>query len=475
MIPATVQWAVVVITVVSRSALSTIVALLLWSVLPSLVGFQTTTVMSGSMQPSLMVGDAVVVHQVDAAHLARGQVLLFDDPDDLGRLRMHRLMAIRPDGRLETKGDANRGDDSSTVGMNALHGAAFLRIPFAGYPNYWLRTGQPLPLVGCGAVMLLLLAGVRSGRLLEDVDARDRRVRRRHRGTRLPGLHRAATAGAVLLLLSSTAVAPPPAAQAAYSATTAPPSNNWSTMCGDVAPNTGATPSLYYGWGAGSTSTAVTDESTTADNGTVRSGAARVPCTNGWSPYASFDGVTGLVTASKVRNHPTTATVATWFRVNPTDAGGVLAVFGASSGAGSSGNGVDDGLYMSNDGTLSFGIATVQAVGLIQGGYRYCTTSTGYADGSWHLVVATTGLTGCTITVDAKPATTASTPYTLTVSAGAYQGYWRFGYDNIAYAANAPTRMYFKGALDETQVYDSVVPFSVQTAIFASGHGGTVN
>ena len=111
-------------------------------------------------------------------------------------------------------------------------------------------------------------------------------------------------------------------------------------------------------------------------------------CAGGASPYASFDGATGLITASKLRSHPTAVTVATWFNVASGDAGGVLADFGSSPNTTAS-IGLDDGLYMGDTGRLTFGTASIQALGLIQTGYKYCTTASGYADGTWHLVVAT--------------------------------------------------------------------------------------
>jgi signal peptidase I len=434
---------VAVVTIVSRSMLSTIVALLLWSVLPTVVGFQSTTVMSGSMAPQLEVGDAVIVRHIDASMLTPGQVLLVDDPDHPGRLRMHRLVAVRQDGRLVTKGDANGGDDSSTVGIDAVHGAGFLRIPFAGLPQYWIRTGRTGPLVGGAALVVLLLGGVRLGRLLEEPEERERR---RHRGVRLPGVHRATATLAALLLVPAAAVVPSADAHAAYSAATSTAGNTWGTACADRTPSTGATPALYYGYGPGSGTTDIPDLGPNADTGTFGTGSSRVTCTTGWSPYAAFDGVSGVVNASRSWPHPTAVTIATWFKVGAADAGGVLADFGSSSTPASS-TGVDDGLYMGDTGRLTFGAASIQAIGLIQSGYKYCTTAAGYADGRWHLVVATLSPTaGCTITVDADPATTVATPSVLTVAVGAYAGYWRFGFDNVTGGSNAPTRQYFKGS-----------------------------
>lgn len=464
-LPDGVAWLVLVVTVVSRSVLATIVALLLWSVLPNLVGLQTTTVMSGSMAPRLMVGDAVVVRHVSGSELARGQVLLVDDPDRPGRLRLHRLVAVQDDGRLVTRGDANRSRDSSTVDIDAVHGAAFLRIPYAGLPSYWLRTGQPVPLLIAGLVVLVLAGGVRLGRLLEDDE--DRR-RRRHRGVRLRGLHRAAAVSAALVAVSCCVIASPAVGYAGYSAVTSPTRSTWGTSCSDRAPASGITPQLDYGYAPASGSTDVTDLGPVGDTGTLRGGATRSTCTNGSSPFVSLDGGSGVITASKLRSHPTTTTIATWFRVAPGNAGGVLADFGNSNTAAAS-TGVDQGLYMGDSGTLTFAAASVQVSGLVQTGFRYCTTAAGYADGTWHLVVATLSLSGCAITVDAKAATTVSTPFVLTVSAAAYSGYWRFGYDTATGGTNAPSRQYFKGDLDETQIYDTAIAFSVQTRIFTNG------
>jgi hypothetical protein len=149
---------------------------------------------------------------------------------------------------------------------------------------------------------------------------------------------------------------------------------------------------------------------------------------------------------------------------------------------------VDDALYMGNTGTLTFTASSIQALGLIMGGWKSCTTTAGYADGTWHLVVAVlstaSGASGCAITVDADPTTTVVVPFNLTVSLGAYSGDWRFGYDALPASsgwANLPSRLFFKGALDETQIYDSVIaPPTVaapggQATIYSRGHGGAIN
>ena len=153
---------------------------------------------------------------------------------------MHRLVEVRSDGQLVTKGDANQSRDSSTVGFDAVHGAAFLRIPYAGLPNFWLRTDQPLPLVGCGVLALLL-----DGRYPTRPTPRGR-----GRGVSDVGIAADGCPACIVqrppapcwLVLGSGALSLPPAeAQAAYSAKTAPAASTWGTTCGDVTQSTGGT------------------------------------------------------------------------------------------------------------------------------------------------------------------------------------------------------------------------------------------
>jgi signal peptidase I len=463
-LPDHVALAVVIVTILCRSALCTIVALLLWGVLPGLAGFPTTVVMSGSMSPQLQVGDAVVTHPVDGGHLAVGQVLLFDDPDHDDLLRMHRLATIDEEGRLWTRGDANADADSTPVTADAVHGAAFLRIPFAGLPVSWVRTQQPLPLAVSGLLVLVLLAGVRLGRLLDDPEERRRR---RHRGVRLPAVHRAAAVTVTGVVLAGALVAPPSDARAAYSATTQNTANGWTTLCGDVAPTgLGTAPRLSWGYGSG-TGANVPDLSGQGDTGLLAGDATRTTCVAGASPSVTVgSGGGGGIIEQASRAYPGDTTIATWFKTST--AGGVLADFGSSNTAAGS-TSIDRLLYLRSDGSITFGAATVQ-VGALMGGVLACTSAPGYADGQWHLAVATWTLSsGCTLTVD-NGATVANSPALTLALLGGYTGYWRFGYDIPSTATWAGATPKFIGSLDESQVYGAVLGAGARSAIYARGH-----
>ena len=144
---------------VGSVALLTLVAgTTFWSLVPLALGLRSDVVMSGSMSPRIRPGDVVVSVPVRASQLRPGRIITFTDPAEPGRRLVHRYVAANADGTLRTKGDANVQADSTPVPVALVQGAAVVRIPFAGLPAYWGRTGQFLPLVSAVLVLLAMLA-----------------------------------------------------------------------------------------------------------------------------------------------------------------------------------------------------------------------------------------------------------------------------------------------------------------------------
>lgn len=150
-----VDWGRVVVATLARGVVATLLGLALWAAAPAVIGWQPTTVMTGSMEPRLTPGDVVVSRPVTADEVRMGKILLADDPDQPGHLRMHRYVEDGPRGTLVTKGDANPQQDSTPLEPSAVHGVAFLRVPFVGTPITWIRTGQWVPV---GMLALALVA-----------------------------------------------------------------------------------------------------------------------------------------------------------------------------------------------------------------------------------------------------------------------------------------------------------------------------
>lgn len=150
-------WWALAISVVARSTLGVLVSMLGWSLAPSLLGWHTTVVMTGSMLPNLVPGDVVVSRAIDPAKVQIGQVLLVDNPDHAGELRMHRLVRIDTNGELILRGDANRTPDSTPVRRSAVRGVGALHIPKIGLPFLWAANGQYGPLLATAMALALLL------------------------------------------------------------------------------------------------------------------------------------------------------------------------------------------------------------------------------------------------------------------------------------------------------------------------------
>ncbi len=173
------DWGRVVVGTLARGIVATVVGLALWAAVPAVVGWQPTTVVTASMAPRLVPGDVVVSRPVPAPEVVPGRVLLADDPDQVGHLRLHRYVETGADGTIVTKGDANPAADSTPLDRSAVHGVGYLRVPFIGTPVLWAHEGR----WGAVAAAAAALAGMLA---LCTVDAGLRRTGREARGTPAP-------------------------------------------------------------------------------------------------------------------------------------------------------------------------------------------------------------------------------------------------------------------------------------------------
>ncbi|MEM2427028.1 MAG: signal peptidase I [Candidatus Hadarchaeales archaeon] len=98
-----------------------------------LLGLRVTTVLSGSMSPSLEVGDVAVVREVSPSSVRPGDVIQFARG---GEAVIHRVVEVRQEGgswSFITKGDANSSPDPTPVSSSQLMGKVIMRIPKVGW------------------------------------------------------------------------------------------------------------------------------------------------------------------------------------------------------------------------------------------------------------------------------------------------------------------------------------------------------
>jgi len=114
-------------------------------------------VSSGSMVPTLNVGDLIVVKGVEPQLVNVGEIIVFHSPRDRDMLIVHRVVGINSQGgRLyfETKGDNNPARDSWSpypgVPETYLVGVVIGKVAYLGYVILALK--EPL---GMAAIILL--------------------------------------------------------------------------------------------------------------------------------------------------------------------------------------------------------------------------------------------------------------------------------------------------------------------------------
>ena len=99
------------------------------------LGYRTFAVLSGSMEPNIHTGDAVVDKPIRPLDARVGDVVTFKDPGRGGELVTHRLRSIRPNGAtvaMVTKGDANTAVERWNVPVNGSVGRVTYRLPHLG-------------------------------------------------------------------------------------------------------------------------------------------------------------------------------------------------------------------------------------------------------------------------------------------------------------------------------------------------------
>jgi signal peptidase len=128
-----------------------IAGLVAMATVPSLLGYRPMLVTSGSMSPTVDVGDIIVTSPSDGESIAVGAVIAHVVD---GTSRVHRVVAITDDG-YRTKGDANATIDSALVEPSQITGVGTLVVPLMGLPGVWFDNQRWIQL---GVLMTMLIA-----------------------------------------------------------------------------------------------------------------------------------------------------------------------------------------------------------------------------------------------------------------------------------------------------------------------------
>ena len=98
----------------------------------SVFGNRVLLVETGSMEPSLHVGDSIIIHSCDAADLKVNDIISYysEQADIRGMLVTHRIREILEDGTFRTWGDANPVADELPVRADQILGKYIRKSAF---------------------------------------------------------------------------------------------------------------------------------------------------------------------------------------------------------------------------------------------------------------------------------------------------------------------------------------------------------
>ena len=152
---------------VSRGGLARVAALVALALIGAGLGYLRTwppvaTVMSASMSPTIDTGDVVVMRKLQHAP-RKGDVIAVSVPD-AARSRygyppkvIHRVVAVAPDGRITTKGDARKKPDPFRVPRSSVTTEVAFTLPAAGRVLAFLGSTLGLIWLASGALFLVVL------------------------------------------------------------------------------------------------------------------------------------------------------------------------------------------------------------------------------------------------------------------------------------------------------------------------------
>lgn len=121
-------------------------------------------VVTGSMEPTLHVGDCILVQEVDPATLQAGDIITYvsEDLQTKDLLITHRITEITQDGSFITRGDANPVEDALTVRPDQIQGKYIRKLHIFGFMTGYAGTRKLLLLVVMLGVVAMAVHEVRS-------------------------------------------------------------------------------------------------------------------------------------------------------------------------------------------------------------------------------------------------------------------------------------------------------------------------
>ena len=99
---------------------------------PSVLGLKTYIIASGSMEPTLKVGDIVLIKEISSTNLKENDIISFQKDNTIITHRIHKILKLDEKVKFQTKGDHNQSIDSDLVEESNIEGKMIIKIPYIG-------------------------------------------------------------------------------------------------------------------------------------------------------------------------------------------------------------------------------------------------------------------------------------------------------------------------------------------------------
>ncbi|RLG74764.1 MAG: signal peptidase I [Thermoprotei archaeon] len=104
-----------------------------------ILGLRPLTIVSGSMQPTLNVGDIVFIAKTPISELSEGDIIAYLGEQGVIVHRIHEIIKHESKNFILTKGDANKEPDAVPVDEKSIIGKVVLTVPKIGMLQLYIR------------------------------------------------------------------------------------------------------------------------------------------------------------------------------------------------------------------------------------------------------------------------------------------------------------------------------------------------
>ena len=118
-----------------------------------IIGFRPVIVITGSMNPTIMIGDVVIIKKLPQEQIKVGDILTYKLSEN-GDYCTHRIIEIDENGDFHTQGDANDSVDTAAVPYSKVVGVTFYKLHYLPIFFSWLFVIPNLISFICSLILL---------------------------------------------------------------------------------------------------------------------------------------------------------------------------------------------------------------------------------------------------------------------------------------------------------------------------------